>query len=178
MKKQFTLTIFSENHYGLLNSITIIFTRRKINIYSLNTSESEIKGIYRYNIVITSTLEAAQNVAKQIEKLIDVLGAFVYDEEEIIYREIALYKVPTKSFHNGNEVEHLLRRHFARIIRLEKDYTVIEKTGHKDETQALMEELQPYGLIEFVRSGRVAITKPMNHLDDHLEKLEKLSSIQ
>lgn len=168
------MTIFSENRIGLLHSITVIFTRRKINIDSLNTSESEVKGVYRYTVVVTSTRDTVQKLVKQIEKLVEVLGAFFYEEDEIIYQEIALYKVPTESFHNGNVVESLIRRHDARVIRIEKDFCIIEKTGHKDETQALLEELRPYGLMEFVRSGRIAVTKPLNHLNDYLKELEKI----
>jgi acetolactate synthase-1/3 small subunit len=172
MKKKYTISIFSENHIGLLNSITIIFTRRRLNIESLNTSESEVIGVYRYTVVVTSTKEIVGKVVKHIEKLVEVLGAFFYDEEEIIHREIALYKVPTESFHNGNKVESMLRSHNARIIRIEKDYTIIEKTGHKNETQDLLDELEPYGILEFVRSGRVAIVKPMENLRQYLKKLD------
>jgi acetolactate synthase-1/3 small subunit len=172
MEKKYTISIFSENHIGLLNSVTIIFTRRKLNIESINASESEVNGVYRYTIVITSTREKVENVVKQIEKLVEVLGAFMYEEEKIIHREIALYKVPTESFHNGNKVESMLRSHNARIIRIEKDYTIIEKTGHKNETQDLLDELRPYGVLEFVRSGRVAIVKPMENLTEYLKKLD------
>jgi len=172
MEKKYTISIFSENHIGLLNSITIIFTRRRLNIESINASESEVNGVYRYTVVITSSREIVENVVKQIEKLVEVLGAFMYEEEEIIYREIALYKVPTESFHNGNKVESMLRSHNARIIRIEKDYIIIEKTGHKNETQALLEELRPYGILEFARSGRVAIVKPMENLTQYLKKLD------
>ncbi|MCZ6899983.1 MAG: acetolactate synthase small subunit [Bacteroidetes bacterium] len=172
MEKKYTISIFSENHIGLLNSITIIFTRRRLNIESINASESEVNGVYRYTVVISSTREIVENVVKQIEKLVEVLGAFMYEEEEIIYREIALYKVPTESFHNGNIVESMLRSHNARIIRIERDYTIIEKTGHKNETQDLLDELRPYGILEFARSGRVAIVKSMENLTQYLKKLD------
>lgn len=158
-QRKYTISIFSEDRIGLLHSITIIFTRRKLNIDSINSSESERKGIYRFTLVFTADIELAKKVRKQINKLVDVLGAFLNEDDEVIHREIALYKVATSSFYDGNEVEKLLRHHSARIIRVEKEYLIIEKTGWKEETQQLLNDLEPFGVIEFNRSGRVAIIK-------------------
>ena len=117
----------------MLHSITIIFTRRKLNIDSMTTSESETKGVFRFTLVFTADLDLAKKVRKQINKVVDVLGAFLQEDEDIIHREIALYKIATSSFYDGNQVEQLLRKHSARIIRVEKDYLIIEKTGWKEE---------------------------------------------
>lgn len=172
-KRRFTISVFSEDRIGLLHSITIIFTRRKMSIESINSSESERKGIYRYTIVFSSDYNMARNVTKQIDKLIDVLRAFLHEEEQIIHREIALYKVATSSFYNGNEVEQLLRKHSANIIRIEQDYLVIEKTGWKKETQALLKDLEPYNLLEFARSARVVVTKRWKRLHKNVLELEQ-----
>lgn len=170
--RKFTISVFSEDRIGLLHSITIIFTRRKLSIESINSSESERSGIYRYTIVFSSTVEMAQKVTKQIDKLVDVLKAFMHEEDQIIHREIALYKVATSSFYDGNEVERLLRKHSANIIRIEKDYLVIEKTGWKAETQELLEDLEPYRLLEFSRSARVVVTKRWKRLHQNIAQLE------
>ena len=172
-KRRFTISVFSEDRIGLLHSITIIFTRRKLSIESINSSESERKGIYRYTIVFSSDYNMARNVTKQIDKLIDVLRAFLHEEEQIIHREIALYKVATSSFYNGNEVEQLLRKHSANIIRIEQDYLVIEKTGWKNETQALLQDLEPYKILEFARSARVMVTKRWKRLHKNVLELEQ-----
>ena len=73
MKKEFTLTIYTENQVGLLNKIAIIFSRRKINLESLNTSPSEIEGIYRFTIVVIETETVVKNIVRQLEKMVDVL---------------------------------------------------------------------------------------------------------
>ncbi len=172
-KRKFTISVFSEDRIGLLHSITIIFTRRKMSIESINSSESERKGIYRYTIVFSADYDTARNVTKQIDKLIDVLRAFLHEEEQIIHREIALYKVATSSFYNGNEVEQLLRKHSANIIRIEQDYLVIEKTGWKNETQALLQDLEPYKILEFARSARVMVTKRWKRLHKNVLELEQ-----
>ncbi len=173
MKKEFTINVFSENTIGLLNRLTIVFTRRKVNIESLTVSESHIKGIHCFTIVINSTDDAVRRIVSQIEKLVDVLKAFYYTTDQIIYQEIALYKVPTNDLTNGNKIEKLVRAYSARILEVTPEYTVIEKTGYKTETQELMEKLKRYNLLEFIRSGRVAITKPMKELTVHLKEKEK-----
>ena len=173
MKKEYTLSVFSENKVGLLHRITVIFSRRKINIESLNTSESEIRGIYRFTIVIKATEEMAKSVATQIEKQIGILKAFYHTLDEIVYQEIALYKVPTVAFANGDEVEKLIRQHNARILTIEPDYTVVEKTGHKDETKQLFRALEPYGILQFARSGRIALTKQIKEISTYLKEIDE-----
>jgi acetolactate synthase I/III small subunit len=163
-KKTFTISAFSENHIGLLNRITIIFTRRQVNIESLTVSGSAIPGIHKFTIVVNDTPEKVEKVVAQIEKLVEVLRAFSHREEEVIHQEIALYKVPTKALLKGNKVEEIIRAHHARILEVRPEYTVIELTGHKEETQALFDELNNYGLLQFTRSGRIAITKSSKEL--------------
>lgn len=173
MEKEFTVNVFSENHKGLLNRLTQVFTRRNLNIESLTVSESHIQGIHCFTIVINTTEELVRKVVQQIEKLVDVLKAFFYTSDQIIYQEIALYKVPTNALTSGNEIEKLVRDFSARILEVTPEYTVIEKTGHKSETQELLKRLKPYNLLEFIRSGRVAITKPMKELTVHLREQER-----
>jgi len=173
MEKEFTVNVFSENNKGLLNRLTQVFTRRNLNIESLTVSESHLPGIHCFTIVINTTEELVRKVVQQIEKLVDVLKAFFYTDDQIIYQEIALYKVPTRMLTSGNGIEKLVRDYSARILEVTPEYTVIEKTGHKSETQDLMKKLKSYNLLEFIRSGRVAITKPMKELTVHLREKEK-----
>lgn len=175
-EKEFTLSVLTEDKSGLLNHITIIFTRRNINIASLNVSTTEVDGVSRFTIVVRSTRERIEKVVKQIRKLIDVLGAFVYDDDEIYYQEIALYKVPTQVFLNDSKIEDLVRNNGARILVIEQDHIIIEKTGHKQETHDLYKKLEPYGLLEFVRSGRIAISKSKRKTEAFIKQLEDAGS--
>lgn len=172
MENEYTLTVFSENKTGVLSRVVGIITRRHINIDSLSASKSAIKGIHKIVVVIKVSEEQVKKVCSQIDKQIDVLKAFYYDSSDLVYQEIALYKVPTAAFYEGDTVENLVRQYDARILRIEKEYIVIEKTGHQDETEALLEELQKIGIYEFIRSGRVAIVKPMERLSNYLKKME------
>jgi len=172
--KEFTISVFSENKIGLLTRIVSVFTRRHINVNSITASKSSIEGIHRYTIVVSLLEEEVRKVVAQIEKQVDVIKSFYYSNDEIIHQEIALYKVPTKAFSDGNKVEQLIRLHNARILSIEPEYTVIEKTGHPKETELLLAEFQQFGILEFVRSGRVAIVKPMEQLNTYLKSLDNL----
>ena len=155
----YTVTVYSENQVGLLNQISIIFTRRQLNIESLSVSGSAIEGVHKFTITTYSDRETMEKLVKQIEKRIDVLRAFFYTDDEIIFQEVALYKVPTDKLLDDRSIEDLIRKHNARILEVNRTYAVIEKSGHPDETQSLFEELSRYDVMQFVRSGRVAITK-------------------
>ena len=173
MKEQFTISIFTENKVGLLHRVTIIFTRRHINIESITASESEVSGIYRYTIVVNETRDNVEKVVKQLEKQVDVFRAFYHTTDEIIHQEIALYKLATSSIQNGLGLEQIIRDHHARILSVEQNYIVIEKTGHKADTKDLFEALRPFNVLEFVRSGRVAMMKEVDNFTDTLHELEK-----
>jgi acetolactate synthase I/III small subunit len=173
-KQEYTITVYSEDQIGILNRISIIFSRRKINIQTLNTSPSEVPGIHRFNIVIDETEEVIKKLVRQIEKQVDVLKAYYNTNDEIIWQEMALYKVPTEIIAEKAKVERLLHQFGARVVAIRKDYTVFETTGHREETDRLISALEPYGLIEFVRSARVAIIKESEGFHSKVKEFEKL----
>ncbi|MDP2339087.1 MAG: acetolactate synthase small subunit [Bacteroidota bacterium] len=167
MKQEYIITVFSENHIGLLSRLTIVFTRRKINIDSLTVSESAISGIFKFTVVINETADRVQKVVGQLEKIVDVIKVYSNTNDEMIYQEIALYKVSTEFLFESDKVEKIVRNSGARILEITRDYVAIEKTGHSKETQQLFDELNPYGVYQFNRSGRVAITR------SNIEKLSE-----
>lgn len=174
-KQEFTITVYTENQIGLLNRIAIIFSRRKVSIDSINSSPSEIEGIYRFTLVINETDEMVRKIARQIEKQVDVLKVYYNTGDEIVWQEMALYKVDTNEVAEKVPVERLLRQYGARAVVIRKDYTVFETTGHREETDALIKVLEPYGLIEFVRSARVAIIKESHGFHEKLKEFEALA---
>lgn len=170
----FTISVFTENRVGLLNRISIIFTRRGINLESVSSSPSSVPGIHKMNFLVSNEREVLEKVVKQIEKCVDVLKAFLYTDDEIVYQEIALYKVPTMRLLDEPNLERIIRVHNARILEITRDYTVIEKTGHETETQALYDLLTQYGIQQFIRSGRICVTKsPTEHFTRFLEEQEE-----
>jgi acetolactate synthase-1/3 small subunit len=173
-KQEYNITVYTENQIGLLNRIAIIFTRRKINIDSLNTSPSEVDSIHRFNIVITESEDVVRKLCRQIEKQVEVLKVYFHTNEDVIWQELALYKVSTDVIVEKVSVERLLRENGARAVVIRKDYTVFETTGHREETDNLINILQPYGLIEFVRSARVAIIKDSDGFNSKIREFERL----
>jgi acetolactate synthase I/III small subunit len=171
-KQEYTITVYTENQIGLLNRIAIIFSRRKINVESLNTSPSEVDSVHRFTIVINETEDVVRKLCRQIEKQVEVLKAYYNTNEEIIWQELALYKVPTDIIAEEVKVERLLREHGAKAVVIRKDYTVFEVAGQREETDGLIKVLEPYGLIEFVRSARVAIIKDSDGFHKKLKEFE------
>lgn len=172
--KPYTLSVFSENTVGILNLISIVYTRRSINVESISASTTAIPGITKTTVLSYSDRETMEKVVAQIEKAIYVVKAYLFTDDEIVHQEVALYKVPTVKLMDEPELENIIRTHNARILEITHDYTVIEKTGHTNETEALFQELKKYDIRQFVRSGRVCVTKdPVEHVSVYLAEREK-----
>jgi acetolactate synthase I/III small subunit len=171
-KREYTITVYTENQIGLLNRIAIIFSRRKINVESLNTSPSEVDSVHRFTIVINETEDVVRKLCRQIEKQVEVLKTYFNTNDEIIWQELALYKVPTEIIAEEVKVERLLSQHGAKAVVIRKDYTVFEVSGQREETDKFIKILEPYGLIEFVRSARVAIIKSSDGFHNKLKEFE------
>jgi acetolactate synthase-1/3 small subunit len=173
MKQEHTLTIYTENQVGLINKIAIMFSRRKISLESLNTSPSEIEKIYRFTIVVKETEAVVKNLVRQIEKIVDVFKVYCNTNDEIIWQQMALYKVPTSVIMKEVKVERLLRQYGAKAVVIREDYTVFEATGQDEEINNLLQELDQYGLIEFVKSSRIAIIKSSEGIHKKVLDMEK-----
>jgi acetolactate synthase-1/3 small subunit len=173
MKQEYTISLFTEDHIGILGQITIILTRRQINIDSFSASESAVKGVYLLTIVVKTTSEMIQKVARQMEKLIDVLKVFVHTSDHIIYQEIALYKVTTSGLMSGNTIDNIVRTYNVRILEVSPEYMIIEKTGHRTEINELLAYLEPFGILQFAKSGRVAITRQVKELSSYLKEMDE-----
>ncbi len=158
-KTLYTIIVHSENFAGLLNQVTAVFTRRQINIESLNVSASSIKGVHKYTITAWTDADTIEKVVKQITKKIDVLQAHYFTDDEIYQHEIALYKLTTPLLEQKPEISKLIRKHNARIVEVNPVFSIVEKNGMSEEITALYDALGAQGcVLQFVRSGRVAIT--------------------
>ena len=174
-KTLYTITIFSENTVGLLSQVTSVFVRRQLNIETLSVSASALEGIHKFTITVFCDEDVVKKVVLQIDKRVDVLKAYYNTDEELIHQEIALYKLSTTDFLKIESVEELIRKHNAHILDINENCVVLEKTGHYKETQDLFEELsKSIGVLQFIRSGRIAITKSkVERLSDMLAELDK-----
>lgn len=174
-KKFYTLIVFSENFAGLLNQVTAVFTRRQVNIESLNVSASSIKGVHKYTITCWSDEEQIQVITKQIEKKIDVLQAHYFTDDEIFIQEVGLYKLSTPAVLANPGISSAVRHHGAQIVEVNPTYTVVSKTGLTDDIMSLYYALNEFNcVLQYVRSGRIAITKSCTeYLDEFLAERRK-----
>lgn len=159
MKNEFTLTIYSEDQLRLINRLSSMFLRKQVEVLSFNMSVCEIDKMYRYTIVIKETLDQARNLAAQIEKIIEVFKCYFNLNEETIFRQTALFKIPTEFFLTEAKMELLFKENNLKISEIYNDYTIMEATGTEDEISFLTEKLISLGLIEFVKSSRIALLK-------------------
>ena len=171
-KRNYTISIYTENNVGLLNRISAIFLKRHINIRSVTSSESEIPNIYRFIIVVKVDVEQIIKLVKQIEKQIEVIAAFYHTDEETIYLETALYKVNSKSLFEERQIQNIIKKSRANIVTVKPEYFVIEKTGWREETEDLYHKLKKYGLLQFVRSGRISVSKSSMEISKYLKNNE------
>jgi acetolactate synthase-1/3 small subunit len=173
MTQEYTISLFTEDHIGILSRITIILTRRQINIESITASESAVRGVQMLTIVVRTTPEMVSKITRQMEKVVDVIKVFVHTASEIICQEIALYKVTTKELMAGSIIGDLVRKYQARILEITPEYIVVEKSGNKLEITELLSILEPYGILQFVRSGRIAVTRQVKELNAYLKEMDE-----
>lgn len=159
MKEEFTISVFTEDRVCLLTRIAMSFTRRHIQIESITASKSQIEGLYCYIIVVEEEEMRIKKLVQQLEKQIDVVKATYQRNDQIIFQEVSLYRVSTSALAESREVEQIIGGHSAYILTAEPGYTVIAKTGQTEDLQKLYDQLKPYGVQCFVRSGRVLISK-------------------
>ena len=141
--------------------------------HGFQSFSEEIPGIHRFSIVINESEEVVIKLVRQIEKQVEVLKARYNTNDEIIWQELALYKVSTDMITEKIKVERLLREYGARAVVIRKDFVIFEVSGHREETERLVKFFEPYGLIEFVRSARVAITKATRGFHQTLKEFEE-----
>ena len=158
-KQLFTISVYTENNIGLLNRISAIFQRRHINIESLNISPSEIEGVAKFTIVVHMTEEDVKKIIGQIEKQVEVIKAYYHNDEETIYQISGLFKIKSKLLFEEPQIQNIVKESNARIVTVNKEFFVIEKSGRKEEIELLYRELKPFGILQFTRSGRISVSK-------------------
>jgi len=158
-KQLFTVSIYTENNVGLLNRVSAIFQRRKINIESINLSTSELDGVSRWSIVVAVSEEQMRKIIGQIEKQVEVIKAYFHSDDETIYQESCLFKIKSDLLFEDRQIQNIIKESNARIVTVNREFFVLEKSGRKEEVELIYRELKPFGIMQFVRSGRISVTK-------------------
>jgi len=168
--KNFTISVYTENNIGILNRLSAIFLKRHINIESMTVSKSEIDHVHRFTFVVIVPETLIRKVVLQLEKQIEVIGAFYHTEDEIIYHETALFKISSEHLYD-EQIQDKMKFRRAHIISINERWFVIEASGLKEDIDNMYEKLKPFGLLQFVRSGRIAITKPKMAISELLAEI-------
>ncbi len=155
----YTISIYTENNIGLLNRISAIFQRRRINIESLNISVSEIEGVSRFTILVNMTEVNVKKILGQIEKQVEVIKAYYHEDDETIFQESCLFKIKSDLLFEERQIQNIIKESNARIVTVNKAFFVLEKSGRRSEIELLHRELSVFGIMQFVRSARIAVTK-------------------
>lgn len=169
-KQNFTVSVYTENNVGILNRLSAIFLKRHINIESMTVSKSEIDNVHRFTFVVNVPKTLIRKVVGQLEKQIEVIRAFYHTEDEIIYHETALFKISSEHLYD-EEIQDRMKFRRAHIIAITERYFVIEASGLREDIDNMYEKLKPYGLLQFVRSGRIAITRPKMAISELLAEI-------
>ena len=156
--EQHTLIALVEDKPGVLNRVASMFRRRGFNIISLAVGNSEQAGLSRMTFVVNGDYRTVSQVAKQLDKLIDVLEVADISEARIVARELAMIKVSTTPMTRG-EIIQIVNLFRANIIDVGGDSMIIEITGEGDKIDALYDLLSPFGITEMSRSGIVAMER-------------------
>lgn len=164
----YTVSIYTENNIGLLNRISAIFQRRHINIESIVSSVSEIKGVSRWTIVVKVTEEQIKKIIGQIEKQVEVIKAFYHTDDETIHQESCLFKIKSDLLFDERQIQNIIKDSNANIVTVNKKFFVLEKSGRRQELDELHQKLKPFGIMQFVRSGRIAVTKEEMRISEML----------
>ena len=174
-KKLYTLLVYSENVAGILNQVTAVFTRRQVNIESLNLSASSIPGVHKYTITAWSDEDQIIRIARQIEKKIDVVKANYFTDDQLFIRESGLYKLSTPMVLENSEISRTIRRFQASIIEVNPTYIIVQMHGVTEDIISLYRALDAFGcVLQYTRSGRIAVTRgKQEQVSQFLEEREQ-----
>ena len=169
--KTYTISVYTENNLGVMNRMSGIFLKRHINLESITAAQSEIENVFRFVFVIKISEERVHKLVGQIEKQIEVIRAYAHTDDETIHQESAMYKLSSDALFDEHQIQNIIKNSHANIVTVSRDFFVIEKTGRRHETEQLYQDLKPHGLLQFVRSGRISVTKEPMKISEMLADL-------
>ena len=158
-ENKYTVSIYTENSVGLLNRISAIFQRKHINIESFNSSMTEIKNVQRWTILVITSETQIKKIVGQINKQIEVIKSYYHTDEETIYQESCLFKIKSSLLFDDRKIQNIIKESNSVIVTVNPEFFVIEKSGRTYELDELYDKLSEYGILQYIRSARIAVTK-------------------
>jgi acetolactate synthase-1/3 small subunit len=121
---------------------------------------------------VHTTEKWVQNIVGQIEKQIEVIKAFYHIDDETIYLENALFKIESSLLFDEKQIQNIIKESNSEIVTVSREFFVISKSGRRSEIEELYKNLKPFGIMQFVRSGRISISKEKMEISALLEELQ------
>ncbi len=156
--RRHTLAVIVENRPGVLTRVTTLFRRRGYNIESLAVGETENSSISRITIMVMGDEKILEQVTKQLYKLVDVIKIVDITDKRSVERELVMIKVKA-DVNVRAEIVQIVDIFRARIVDIGKTSLIIEVTGDSGKIDAIVESLKPFGIIELVRTGIIAMVR-------------------
>ena len=161
MNPLFTISMLTEKEAGVLLRILSTLGRHRLQIESFASTAASIPGLYRHTAVVRAQPDRVRRAMKQLSSALGVVEANYYPQGDTVDRELGLYKLSVDLAEGGEALERLVRETRARTVLAGAGYVVVEKTGSQEELEELFHNLEPFGVMEFVRSGQTTVTRPL-----------------
>lgn len=171
--KTYNVSVYTENRIGLLNRISGVFAKCRVNIEDISASNTEIEGVTRIIIVSNTTEKWIKSIVKKIDKQVEVIKAYYHTDDEVVYLENSLFKLSTSTLFNNPDIQDIIREHNAEIIRVYKDFFVVSKTGDRESIDQMYQRLKPFGIMQFVQSARITVSKEEMNVSSILEDFKQ-----
>ena len=153
---KFTLSVLVENRFGVLARVAGLFSARGFNIDSLAVAETEDPSMSRITMVVDADRKTLEQIKKQLNKLIDVIKVVDLTSKDCIERELILVKVKFAS-NKRKDIIRTVDTLGAKVLETGGDFVIVEEIGDSKRINAILELLRPFGILEIVRTGKVAI---------------------
>lgn len=157
-----TITALVEDKPGVLARVSSMFRRRGFNIASLAVGQSEVPDMSRMTFVVEGDDRTVEQVTKHLHKLIDVVKVADISEQNIVERELALIRVRTNA-QSRSEIMQIVNIFRAGIVDVAGDSTIVEVTGNENKVNSLQKLLEPFGVVEVMRTGTIAMNRGVQH---------------
>jgi acetolactate synthase-1/3 small subunit len=153
-----TISVLVENHFGVLARVSGLFSSRGYNIQSLSVGETDDPKVSRMTVVVDGDDRVLEQIVKQLNKLVDVIEVLDLTREDFVERELVMIKVSATSGQRSEIIEmaNIFR---SKVVDMSPASITIEATGSEGKLRALLDLVRPFGIVELVRSGRIAIAR-------------------
>ena len=158
MENQFAIKVISDFDLVVTTRLLLLFNKKKIFVKSVHVLPNAETNEFHHSYIISGSNDKIINVTRIIAKQIGIHKVFWYQINRALNYEVAIFKVPIKEFESKRYLSNLFRKENVRVISMEKDYMLVEKTGFDHEIQKLYKKLKNYQFMDFQRSGTITIS--------------------